>query len=263
MKYKRIVFALVVLGALLASLSAQAITFGQPDGSRHPNVGVMAFFDKGNGELNLVCSGTLISPYVFLTAAHCTSVLAVNNVAPTDAWVTFDPIADADATFYRGTYDLNPNFGHDMGDLHDVAVVVLEKPVTGIAPAVLPTAGLLDQMNDAGTLKSTPFVAVGYGLVRDDKTGGPHNLRDNDERRYVEQSFQALKPALIQFSTNPSTDNGGTCYGDSGGPHFIGATDVVVAVTTGGDAMCRATDIDYRLDTESARSYLAQFVSLP
>jgi hypothetical protein len=263
MKYKRIVLALVVLGALLASLSAQAITFGQPDGSRHANVGVMAFFDQENGELNLVCSGTLISPTVFLTAAHCTSVLAENNVAPDDAWVTFDPTADTNATFYRGTYELNPDFGHDMGDPHDVAVVVLDEPISGIAPAALPTAGLLDQMNDAGTLKSTPFVAVGYGLVRDDKTGGPHNLRDNDERRYVEQSFQALKPALIQFSTNPATDNGGTCYGDSGGPHFIDNTDVVVAVTTGGDAMCRATDVDYRLETEAARSYLAQFVALP
>jgi secreted trypsin-like serine protease len=62
---------------------------------------------------------------------------------------------------------------------------------------------------------------------------------------------------------NPSTGNGGTCYGDSGGPHLIAGTDVVVAVTTTGDSMCRATDVDYRLDTESARSYLAQFVDLP
>jgi hypothetical protein len=62
---------------------------------------------------------------------------------------------------------------------------------------------------------------------------------------------------------NPSTGSGGTCYGDSGGPHFLGDTDMVVSLTVTGDAWCRATDVTYRLDTDSARSYLSQFVDLP
>lgn len=61
---------------------------------------------------------------------------------------------------------------------------------------------------------------------------------------------------------NPSTGDGGACYGDSGGPHF-GNTSVIAAITVTGDAWCRATDVDYRMDTESARSYLSQFVTLP
>ena len=62
---------------------------------------------------------------------------------------------------------------------------------------------------------------------------------------------------------NSSTDNGGTCYGDSGGPHFLGDSDMVVSLTVTGDTWYRATDVTYRLDTDSARSYLEQFVELP
>jgi secreted trypsin-like serine protease len=63
------------------------------------------------------------------------------------------------------------------------------------------------------------------------------------------------------------TGNGGTCYGDSGGPHFIhldGAeTNIVVSITVTGDAPRKATDKTYRMDTESARSFLGEYVDLP
>jgi hypothetical protein len=62
---------------------------------------------------------------------------------------------------------------------------------------------------------------------------------------------------------NPSTGNGGTCYGDSGGPNFLGDTNVIAAITITGDAVCRATNVDYRLDTASARAFLADYVTLP
>ena len=66
---------------------------------------------------------------------------------------------------------------------------------------------------------------------------------------------------------NMATGNGGTCYGDSGGPHFIHLkgveTNIVAAITVTGDAPCVATDKTYRMDTDSARSFLAGFVTLP
>ena len=62
---------------------------------------------------------------------------------------------------------------------------------------------------------------------------------------------------------NPATGNGGTCYGDSGGPNFLGTTGVVAAITITGDAVCRATNVDYRLDTASARAFLDDYVALP
>jgi len=61
----------------------------------------------------------------------------------------------------------------------------------------------------------------------------------------------------------PATGDGGTCFGDSGGPNFLGTTDIVNATTIAGDAICRSTHVDYRMDTPSARAFLGGFVTLP
>ena len=62
---------------------------------------------------------------------------------------------------------------------------------------------------------------------------------------------------------NASTGNGGTCYGDSGGPNFLGDTGVIAAITITDDAVCRSTNVVYRLDTPSARAFLYDHVTLP
>ena len=77
------------------------------------------------------------------------------------------------------------------------------------------------------------------------------------------QSFNTLTKSWLKLNMNPSTGSGGTCYGDSGGPHFLGDTDLVVSITVTGDTACRATDVTYRTDTASARAFLDDFVTLP
>ena len=64
---------------------------------------------------------------------------------------------------------------------------------------------------------------------------------------------------------NPSTGNGGTCYGDSGGPHFLGgvSSTLVASITITGDAVCRATDKAYRLDTPDAQEFLSRLGLVP
>jgi hypothetical protein len=138
-------------------------------------------------------------------------------------------------------------------------VVVLDAPAAGITPARLPTLNQLDGM----ALKSQRFAAVGYCTVRENKTKGPASLFFDGQRRFAEQSFKALGKTWLHLSMNPSTGSGGTCYGDSGGPHFIGSSDVVASITITGDRFCRATDVTYRVDTASARAFLDDFVSLP
>jgi len=260
MSRKTSILALVFLTILAIAPAVQAITFGQPDGAGHPNVGAM-IVEEPDGVKYFYCSGTLIAPAVFLTAAHCTAAADANDAE--DVFVTFDPVWDEDATLHRGTYYLNPYYGHDMYDSNDVAVIILDEPITEINPASLPPAGLLTDMKRDKDLKGQQFVTVGYGTLRDDKTGGQHALDGFGERYFAEQTFLALMPYWIQISMNPSTGNGGTCYGDSGGPHFLGDSNMVVSLTVTGDYWCRATDMTYRLDTESARSYLSQFVELP
>ncbi|MGD2078410.1 MAG: trypsin-like serine protease, partial [Chloroflexota bacterium] len=70
---KRFFLAAIVLALLLALVPlAMAITFGEPDGDAHPNVGAMIIHEP-DGVDYLYCTGTLIAPDVFLTAAHCTA----------------------------------------------------------------------------------------------------------------------------------------------------------------------------------------------
>jgi hypothetical protein len=144
-------------------------------------------------------------------------------------------------------------------------VVLLAQAPVGITPAELPTAGLLDQLKAGHQLRAQTFTAVGYGTVREDKTGGPHAFFFDVIRRYALQSALNLEKAWLLLSMNPSTGNGGTCYGDSGGPHFLGGvtSNLVVSITITGDAWCRASDKTYRLDTASARDFLDDFVTLP
>lgn len=245
--------ALVALAATLTAAStARAITFGQLDTTnRYPQVGgLVAEFD---GERFLICSGTLIAPDVFLTASHCT--IGLDRV-----WVTFDPSFDEASQLRPGTAHTNPLFGSGgFSDTHDIAVVVLDDPVAGVTPARLPTAGYLNSVR----LKGQRFTAVGYGTVREIKQKGPHSLFFDGQRRYADQGFRSLTKAWLNLSMNPSVGSGGTCYGDSGGPHFVGSSNLVVSLTVTGDRFCRATDVTYRTDTASARAFLGDFVTLP
>jgi len=136
--------------------------------------------------------------------------------------------------------------------------------VKGITPARLPEAGLLDRL---GLTQTSRFTAVGYGGTEAvNQPGGPV-ISYPDIRMYSVSSFSALNPHWLRLSQNNARDDGGTCYGDSGGPNFIGAgsteTDIIAAVTVTGDALCKSTNVTYRLDTESARPFLSAFVTLP
>jgi hypothetical protein len=267
-----ITLIIVALLLIFTVVPALAITYGEPDGNDHPFVGSMVLSVPGEG-LFQWCSGTLISENVFLTASHCTDgvneFLAANPGF--EMLVTFDPTISENGTFFTGTIFTNPNYNGFRGqggasDPGDVAVIVLDES-PGITPASLPTAGLLDELKANHILKNTRFTAVGYGTVREINTTGFQGILDNVDRNRVEQGFHSLTQAWMTLPMTLTTGNGGTCYGDSGGPHFIHLdgveTNIVASITVTGDAPCVATDRTYRMDTESARSFLSNFVDLP
>jgi secreted trypsin-like serine protease len=148
-----------------------------------------------------------------------------------------------------------------------VAVIVLDQAPPGITPARLPTAGLLDELKASHVLRNTRFTSVGYGTVREVNTTGFQGILDNVDRNWVEQGYNSLTKAWLTLPMTLTTGDGGTCYGDSGGPHFIHLngteTNIVASITVTGDAPCVASDKTYRIDTESARSFLGNFVALP
>ncbi|HYY55673.1 MAG TPA: trypsin-like serine protease [Candidatus Dormibacteraeota bacterium] len=262
---RRIVLAFVplVTMTLVSALPAAAIVNGQLDGNLHPEVGALIAEYRQAGEKDVLCSGTLVAPTVFLTAGHCTDFLT--SIGVSDVWVTFDSKFTASSTLLHGSYVTDPQYGYSgqggTSDPHDLAVVLLDRAAKGVTPARLPGQNLLGTTN----LSNKTFTAVGYGTVRTGPTTGPNAFFFDSTRRYALQTFLSLEPSWLNLSENPSTDNGGTCYGDSGGPHFLGGTssNLIVSITVTGDAVCRATDKTYRVDTPSARQFLSNYLTLP
>jgi secreted trypsin-like serine protease len=252
---KRALAFLAVAAAVLVA-GAQAITYGQPDDGRHPYVGALVgTFESGTFPY---CSGTLISSRVFLTAAHCAEGDRVT--------VTFDEVYTSRSKLHRGTWHQHPSYDNNEGNPLDVAVIVFDKPIKGITPARLPTENLLSQMKAAGTLnQSTEFTSVGYGATEDDPPHGDFDFNFPDARMFSIGTFNALGPGYLRLSQNPNTGDAGTCYGDSGGPQFLGGAEsnLVVSITVTGDLFCKSTNVAQRVDIPDVRAFLAQFVALP
>lgn len=257
---------LLALVVVLVPASASAISYGVPDDGEHPNVGsfVAEWTDPDTAETRLVqlCTGTLIDVDVVLSASHCFSGLPPEYG---ETWFTLDEVIDADqdgvvdagVELLSGAAETHPLFGTGgQNNAYDIAVFLLDEPVTGIEPATIAALGTLD----SATARQQTYTAVGYGAVRTTNRQGPQAFKVGWRREKADQQLLSVTKAWATFSMNLATGNGGTCYGDSGGPHFLG--DVVVSITVTGDVMCKATDKTYRLDTPWAQDFLSNYVTL-
>ena len=159
---------------------------------------------------------------------------------------------------YSGTFHADPAYPGNQSDAHDIAVLVLDKAVKGITPSSLPEAGSLSNLP-----KGQLIIAVGYGAYEVTNSPGGHQYLYNDVRMVATGTLNSTNATWLRVSMNPSLGNGGTCYGDSGGPNYLGTSDVIAAITITGDTACRSTNVDYRLDTASARAFLSRYVTLP
>jgi len=243
------------------------IVSGDPTGSAYSNVGALLFdFDEngtidGNDEW---CSGSLVAPDVFLTASHC--IVTPFTPPGSQFYVSFAPDLFANGIKVIAATNVvhDPLYGHDKAKLHDLALVFLPAGSTrGMTPVKLPKAGALDQLAAKGQLSTTMFVNVGYGVdaSRDGKTA----FGFDGVRKSSLSEFSSLTQTWLKLLMNASaTGAGGDCFGDSGGPKFIqGDATTIYATVTTGDANCRATTWDWRLDTPEARGFLGQYLRLP
>jgi secreted trypsin-like serine protease len=245
----------IVAASLLCSLlpgSAGAITNGQKDTqNRYPFVGLLAFYDA-EGEYMHRCSGTLISPTVVLTAAHCT-----DGTATAYAYFKVEVPDDfrENPTGLLGTTHTHPDYNPNTLD-NDVGVVVLEKETRLREYPVLAPEGFLSDLKAEGEIQDDTFVNVGYGLL---EGSPPPNLRDNEDRWFSTSPYQGLTQNNLHLLQNTqATGQGGTCFGDSGGPHFWKNTLIIVSVTSWGDAVCRSNDMTQRVDIASVLDWLAK-----
>jgi hypothetical protein len=272
-----LLFLVLVIAMVITTPRAKAITYGFVDDTNiYRNVGAFIVKSPTSGQIFPICSGTLISPTVFLTAAHCTEFY-LDDLAPSGftAFVSFDGSIPFGSLTDRRTNLIpvtevitNPGFTQSQKDSGDIGVLILPvRSTRGITPATLPTLRLLDQLAAQGVLQDAVFSPVGYGLQNRVVGGGVPFFQDLNPvpRMYAFSSFNALNPGYLRLSQNPATGSGGTCFGDSGGPNFltVNGKQILVASTVTGDAVCRSTNVVYRLDTPSAREFLGQFVTLP
>lgn len=277
--YGRILLGILAIAVVLVAVPPRvsAIVYGFVDTSNvFENTGAFIVKSPTTGNVFPICSGTLVSPTVFLTAGHCTFFFEA-ELTPLGytAFVSFDnPIPFGNLTTPSTRLApviqvvTNPGFNQSQSDPGDIAVLILDaRDTLGITPATLPPAGLLDELSVQNGLKNAVFTPVGYGLQNRVVGAGQPFFQDRNPvpRMYAFSSFNALNNGYLRLSQNPSTGDGGTCFGDSGGPNFFvyNGARLLVSITITGDTVCRATNVTYRLDTASARDFLAPYVLLP
>jgi Trypsin len=239
---------------LAAAQPGVAIVGGQFDGNLHPNVALVLVDGQP------ICTGFLYrtdpsqtTSNLVATAGHCTS-------GETGQFsVTFDPTPNLTSTFYTGTAYTDPDFvpqGKFNNSLQqfatdDLGVIVLDQVVAGVVPADLPSVGQVDTLD----LKTQSFTVVGYGS----EGFHPANTQLGGGRRMF-----AVVPATPGQRSQTGDQflrldgkQSGSCFGDSGGPNFLGSSTTAVGVTSWGQSfVCSDHGYVYRIDNPDALAFL-------
>ena len=246
---RKLVIALAALALVGGAVPAQAILNGQPDGNAHPYVGMVS-------DLEFICSGAAVSPTRFLTAAHC-----FGGGPGTPVLLSFDENGFAPgATLVTGRWYPHPGWCAPCGnglperDRDDVAVVVLDAPVSLPRYAQLPPLGFVDTLP-----KKQLVTSVGYGLQDRPKNPDASCCTRFRATSTLSPGNGRLSSDFLKLSANPGQGKGGVCFGDSGGPNLVG--DTILGVNSfGTNFNCAGVTYSNRVDIPSTRTFIDSFL---
>jgi secreted trypsin-like serine protease len=230
------------------------ITSGDVDGDAHPAV-VMVLMDVA-GEPSFLCSGTLIAPRVVLTAGHCTGEPGEFSGMRVfyDSDLRSGPLY-GHPHVEASSWQTHPAYTSAAFFLHDVGVIRLSKAIRIPSDryGTLPAQDSLDALDPTRT---TRFTAVGYGVQWINAAQIEFELlRMVSHPQLVQINTGFTGPGSLVLSNN--TNTGGTCFGDSGGPNFVGDSLVVGGVTSFGlNGSCGGTGGVFRADRADVLAFI-------
>lgn len=244
------------------------IISGSPDGGAHPYVGLLVF-DDADGPAWL-CTGSLVSPTVVLTAGHCTDGAVAARIWMSEVVTGNSEYPDGGTTSYEGTPHTSPDYcvvctvGFSILTwlAGDVGVVVLSEPVpTSVVSSYvqLPAVGLASTLANGASITLTGYgdqvMLVGGGPPT---TGGVRRRLTASSTLVSGNFFNSDK--LVRVSQNAARGKGGLCFGDSGGPNLVGISHVAIAVnsyvTNGG---CFGVAYATRIDRADILNWIRSF----
>jgi hypothetical protein len=280
---RQLLLSIVTIVALLliAVAPAAAITDGAPDGNAHPQVALMVAQDEDGNPL-WRCSGTFISATVYLTAGHCTEAPAAHaeiflSKGPIDTDPNYtskgsggDGCDDPAVTGYPcrgdagGDVFTHPDYDPDAFYVRDLGIVELDRG-SGPGPyATLPKKDAFDAYKGKSRIKKVTFTSVGYGLQKAFPDAAAWKDVAVRERMVAHPKLIALNTGStgdfsLRLSNNTTT--GGTCFGDSGGPNFLGTSLVIAGVTSyGNNSTCAGTGGVFRTDRSWSLDWINGFL---
>jgi hypothetical protein len=247
---------LTAIFALTVASPAQAILNGIPDGNRHPNAGAITLgLNRG------VCSGILISPQYFATAAHRIDIINRNDPSLNDTLVTFEEkLPTGIKNFYQVTeVKLDPKWFESFENsgatspTNDYGLAKLAKPVKGITPANLPAL----YASDALPRNQKIMELVGYGTNDFGNANEPILTRDRHYALLDLKTENAQSDSMLKFGDSQAAG----CFGDSGGPTYRGAdTSIVYGLNSFVTSKnCSSFMFASRLDIPDAHAFYRPF----
>jgi len=237
------------------SSTSAAVSDGTADFT-HTGVGAIVY--RSGGHTYVDCSGFLVSPTVFVTAAHCK-----DPTNPNPPYVTFDQNVTDQSPLHSGTIYIHPDYPQrNNGDIADVGVFVLDQPVSGYQISRLPTRNQLDTLRHHQLVYGANIRVVGYGRDRVAR----QETQPTGQRISGNVGYHSFNSGYVMASQLAVQGYSGVCFGDSGGPDYFTVNGQEIAISLNqsiSDPYCQTDAWLERLDTDVARSFLGNYVTLP